>query len=79
MITQILNIEYNIGLLVLKALNKSKKIDDAAPLLGVSIRQVFFYKKHYSIVWDAQKKCYHFDKKSIMKTFTTQKPIPEKA
>ena len=76
---EILNLEYHVGLLVLKAMNKSKKIDDAAPLLGVSIRQVFHYKKHYAINWNVEKECYHFSERSIMNKFKRKNPIPEKA
>lgn len=44
-----LNLDYNIKLLVLKALNKFKKIGPAAEALGVSERTLKRYKRGYRI------------------------------
>lgn len=70
---EILNIEYNIGKLVLKALNKTKTIDDAAAALGVSTRHVYNFKKHYCIYWHAEKEAYMFAAKSLMRRFQKEK------
>lgn len=47
--SEILNINYHIRLMVLKALNTSPNTFIAAKKLGVSERQVYRYKKEFSI------------------------------
>ena len=73
---EILNIEYNIGKLVLKALNRTRRIDDAAAVLGVCARQVFIYKRHYSIYWSNDKEAFVFDATSIMHKFKKARANP---
>lgn len=70
---EILNIEYNTGKLVLKALNKTRTTDEAAAKLGVSVRHVYNFKKHYRISWHAEKEVYQFSKDSVMHKFKLER------
>lgn len=60
-----LNIDQNIKRIVLKALNKAETDKAAAILLGCSLRQLYFYKKQYDIVFVKEVNLY-FTKTSIL-------------
>lgn len=46
---EILNIDYNVKILVLKALNKFKKREIVAEKLGITRRHLYNYIKNYSL------------------------------
>lgn len=76
---EILNIEYNVGRLVLIALNKFKTKVDAAKELGVSDRQMYTYINHYCIYMNVVTGNYFFGEKSVMQKFIKQNPNPKSA
>jgi hypothetical protein len=49
---EILNIDFNVRRMVLKALNRFTIQKDAAKALGISDRTLIKYKEHYNIVRD---------------------------
>ncbi|MFC4261892.1 helix-turn-helix domain-containing protein [Ferruginibacter yonginensis] len=51
---EILNIQFHIKRLVLKALNKCKTDAEAAKELGISIRSLYLYKKEFKIIKDSK-------------------------
>ena len=55
-----LNIEYHTKILLIKALDISKTIGEAAYLLGVSDRTVWRYIKTYKVSKDQQTKKHYF-------------------
>lgn len=58
---EILNIDYNIKLLVLKALNTSKCNKNAAIKLGCSEKQLYNYKNKFNIILDKETLYYEED------------------
>lgn len=49
---EILNIEYHVKIMVLKALNRTDNNNDACKLLGISVRTLFRYKISFNIIYD---------------------------
>lgn len=52
---EILNIEYHVKRIVLKALNKTRFVKQAADMVGVSERTLHRYKKDFNIGCDKKR------------------------
>jgi len=50
--TEVLNIDYHVKHMTIKALNKFNKIELAAAALGVNKRTISRYQKRFNIFWD---------------------------
>lgn len=57
-IPEILNIEYHIRILLIRALNRCKHIKDAAGLLGISSRTLRRYMRDLEITQNRRKQYY---------------------
>ena len=57
---EILNIEYHVKRMVIKALNQTQSHEAAGRLLGVTGRTVYRYKRQFDIVYDAKRNEYKF-------------------
>lgn len=57
---EILNIDYHVKQMCLKALNRTQKIVIAAQLLGVSARTLYRYMQEYGIVYDKKNNQFKF-------------------
>ena len=49
MTDEILNIDFHVKQLLLKALNKHERYQDAATVLGISLRSLYKYMKDYQV------------------------------
>lgn len=47
--TENLNIQHNIKILVIKALKRAKTVKEAAGLLGITARTLFNYKRKFGV------------------------------
>ncbi len=54
-----LNIEYHKKRLILKSLNKHKKVKDAAKHLGISTRNLWLQRENYNIKYSEVLKMYY--------------------
>lgn len=57
---EILNIEYHVKRIVLKSLNKTHFVKEAARLLGISERTLHRYKRQFNISYDKKKNEFYF-------------------
>jgi hypothetical protein len=64
MVDKNLNIEDNVRLLVMTALNQSKTDIEAAKLLGITCKTLYNYKHRFSIYWSQELHLYMFLKPS---------------
>lgn len=63
--SEILNIEYHTGILILKALNRFGNTVDAAKALGMSERNVWRLRLQYHITQNRFNKIFEVDLKSV--------------
>ena len=66
---EILNIDYHVRRMVIKALNKTKYVFEAAEMLGVSSRSVYRYMEIFGIGYNRKKKEYEFIQPVKIKSF----------
>lgn len=55
---EILNIQYHVGKMIVKALNRAVNVRDAAKLLGVTERTLYRYKWQYNVMYDRKSGTY---------------------
>lgn len=55
---EILNIEYHVKRMIVKALNNTQTHEDAALLLGITVRTLYRYKAQYNVFYDKRSNDY---------------------